>query len=322
MPKIVHPSPRPLHALRQGALVLVLASLLGGCAWLDTKQHEIALRPTPGKPAGFDETRAGWQARDERYTRPVRAPDGSTQQVALWWMPHADPAAPALLYLHGTFRSLYGNLSKIQALREAGFSVLAVDYRGWGDSTPIVPTEATIAEDAALAWGELRQRQPQAGRRVIFGHSMGSAVAVRLASTLRAGGDFGALILESAFTRMPDVAAEAGTFGRLAAALTTLQFDSASRIGRIDAPVLMLHGSADRTVPVQLGRRLRDAASPTRVRWVEIEGGSHSGLHLEAAAPYRQAMEELIRRLPPAPTSPATAPAAAAAPSPARTTPP
>ena len=87
--------------------------------------------------------------------------------------------------------------------------------------------------------------RPQAGRRVIFGHSMGGAVAVALASQLRHGRDYGALILESSFTRMPDVAAQAGFWGRLAASITSLEFDALSRVGRIDAPLLMLHGSAD-----------------------------------------------------------------------------
>jgi pimeloyl-ACP methyl ester carboxylesterase len=91
-----------------------------------------------------------------------------------------------LLYLHGTFRNLFGNLSKINALRDAGFAVLAVDYRGWGESAPIMPSEASIHADAGRAWAELLKRQPDARHRVIFGHSMGGAVAVRLASTLRA----------------------------------------------------------------------------------------------------------------------------------------
>jgi hypothetical protein len=127
---------------------------------------------------------------------------------------------------------------------------------------------------------------------------MGGAVAVRLASTLHAGTDYGALVLESTFTRLPDVAAAAGFWGGVVASLTTLDFDSISRIGRIDAPILMLHGSADRTVPVELGRRLRDAARPG-VRWVEVPGGSHSQLQREAPEVYRQALQDLIGALPP-----------------------
>lgn len=304
MPRIVL-APR----LRLPVLFLCAALGLGGCAWLDVQQRQLALRPSPGRPAGFEPGTAAEQARfrpgDERWTVQVPAmPAGEvsataprTEALALWWLPHPDPAAPTLLYLHGTFRSLYRNLPKIDALRELGFAVLAVDYRGWGDSAAIVPSEASITADAAVAWAELQRRQPLPQRRVIFGHSMGGAVAVTLASGLRGGRDYAALVLESTFTRLPDVAAAAGFWGRVAGSLTTLEFDSLSRIARIDAPLLMLHGSADTTVPVELGRRLRDAAPPG-VRWVEVPGGTHSRLHSEAPDAYRRAFTELLQSLP------------------------
>lgn len=285
---------------------MLCVALLSGCAWLDLQQRQAALRPTPGRPAGFEPGSAAEQARfrvgDQRWTVQVPAaePAGDTPKtdtLALWWLPHANADAPTLLYLHGTFRNLYQNLSKIEALREAGFAVLAVDYRGWGDSTALVPSEATINADAAVAWAELQRRQPLPQRRVIFGHSMGGAVAVTLASQLHGGRDYAALVLESTFTRLPEVAAAAGFWGRVAGSLTTLQFDSLSRIARIDAPLLMLHGTADRTVPITLGQRLRDAAPPG-VRWVEFAGGSHSRLHTEAPERYRQAFEELMSTLP------------------------
>jgi len=276
--------------------MLCVVACLGGCAWLSAKQSELALRPTPGRPAAFAVDTAGLRPGDLRFTLPVAQGSGTPQQLALWWLPHADPQAPTLLYLHGTFRNLYQNLPKIEALREAGFAIVAVDYRGWGDSTAIVPTEATINADVQLAWAELQRRQPLPGRRVIFGHSMGGSLAVTLASGLRGGVDYGALVLESTFTRMPDVAAEAGFWGRVAAGLTTLQFNSLAKIGRVDAPILMLHGDADRTVPIALGRRLRDAARPG-VRWVEVPGGTHSQLHAQAPELYRRAFDDLLKPL-------------------------
>lgn len=268
---------------------------LGGCAWLDERQRALALRPTPTQAGQAEAARASFRPGDVRYA--LASPDDPTQQVALWWLPQADPRAPALLYLHGTFRNLYRNLPKIEALRRAGFSVLAVEYRGWGDSTPIVPSETTIDADAALGWAEMRRWQPDPGRRVVFGHSLGGAVAVSLASRLRHGEDYAALVLESTFTRLPDVAAEAGFWGRIAAGSTTLRFDSVSRIGRVDAPILMLHGDADDTVPVQLGRRLRDAAPPG-TRWVEFPGGSHSRLHSQFPEAYQAAIREFMSSLP------------------------
>lgn len=282
-------------------LALALVVLLPGCAWLDMKQRELALRPTPGRPAAFASGSSAeaeaFRPGDRRFSVAVQGEDGATDTLAMWWLPQARADAPALLYLHGTFRSLYGNLPKIKALREAGFAILAVDYRGWGESAAIVPSEASITADAARAWAEFQRLQPLPARRVIFGHSMGGAVAVRLASTLHGGSDYAALVLESTFSRMPDVAAQAGFWGRVAASLTTLEFDSLSRIGRIDAPILMLHGDADRTVPIALGRRLRDAAPPG-TRWIEFPGGSHSRLQDNAPDKYRQAFRDLISTLP------------------------
>jgi len=291
--------PWPRLVCGSAPAVLAAALLLPGCALLDEKQRELALRPTPGLPAAFapgsDAERANFHAGDRRYTVPV-GPGGS-QQLALWWLPQADPNAPTLLYLHGTFRNLYGNLPKINALRAAGFSVLAVDYRGWGESTPLVPSEASIAADALRAFDELQHLQPNPARRVIYGHSMGGAAAVALAATKHGGRDYGALVLESTFTRLPDVAAAAGVFGQIGAALTTLQFDSLSRIARIDAPIWMLHGALDATVPIALGRRLRDAA-PAGVTWVEVPNGTHSRLFSEAPELYRSTFQHLIASLP------------------------
>jgi pimeloyl-ACP methyl ester carboxylesterase len=275
--------------LRAAGLLLLLS--LAGCAWLVDKQHALALRPTPGQPAGFVGLRPG----DERRLVPVDGNDG-TQQLSLWWLPNADPAAPTLLYLHGSFRNLYQNLPKMEALRAAGFSIVAVDYRGWGDSTPIVPSEATIVADAWRAWDDLAMRQPDPRKRVIYGHSLGGTVAVMVASELRCGSDYGALALESTFTRLPDVAAAAGFWGRVGALLTTMEFDARSRIGAVDAPVWMLHGGRDRTVPVELGSQLRDAAPPG-VHWVEFPDGTHSRLHSQFPEQYRQAFHDLIGQL-------------------------
>ena len=267
---------------------------LGSCAWWSAKERELALRPSPGRPAAYADDAVGLRAGDQRFLQAVSGEGGGSQQLALWWLPHPDPAAPTLLYLHGTLRSLYGNLPKIEALRDAGFAILAVDYRGWGDSSFIIPSEASINADVRTAWAELIKRQPEAGKRVIFGHSMGGAVAVTLASSLHHGSDYGGLVLESTFTRLPDVAAEAGVLGKIGAAITRLEFDSLAKIGRVDAPILMLHGSTDMTVPAVLGRRLRDAAPQARTCWLEIEGGSHSRLHSQFPAQYQLALQSLL----------------------------
>ncbi len=266
---------------------------LNGCVWLDLKERQLVLRPTPGKPANFDGLRAG----DVAYAVPAASSgSGPADQIQMWWLPHANPNAPTLLYLHGTFRNLYQNIQKINALREAGFAVLAVDYRGWGDSTPIVPSEASIYADANSAWTELVKRQANPNRRVIYGHSMGGGVAVELAHTKRVDSDYGALILESTFTRWPDVGAANGVLGTVLSWFSSQRFASIDKIASVDAPILILHGTADNTVPVSLGRRLF-AAAPKGAQMIEIEGGSHSNIQREAPAVYQQAMRTLISKL-------------------------
>jgi uncharacterized protein len=293
---VVTSLPRPVTkclALLRNALICGVAATLLGCSWLDTKQRELVFRPTPGRPADF----AGLRANDVAFDVDVPgATAGSTDKLHLWWLPNADANAPTLLYLHGTFRNLYQNARKVEALRSAGFSIVAVEYRGWGDSSPILPSEATIYADANVAWAELVRRQSDPRKRVIFGHSMGSGVAVELASRRHVGADYGGLILESAFTRLPDVAKTTGVFGTIVSWFATQQFDSIEKIGRVDAPILMMHGSDDKTVPIALGRRLFDAA-PVGTQWVEFAGGSHSGLDRESPERYREAVRSLIERL-------------------------
>jgi len=286
--------------------ILLLLSLLAssGCAWLDARQRQLIYRPTPGIPADLTDLRAG----DEHYfvslpanARQASDPDhqpltadagtvNNTQRIELWWLPQPDKNAPTLLYLHGTFRTVPQNRDKIEALREAGFAVLALEYRGWGLSSAMTPSEQTLLQDADAAWVELQRREPRASQRVIYGHSMGSGVAVDLASRLKAPQDYGALILESAFTSFADVASEAGLFASLLLHLNNERFASIDKITRVHAPLLMIHGTADTTIPIRLGRQLFAAANPPK-RWLSINGGAHSDLQQVGHARYQATLQ-------------------------------
>jgi pimeloyl-ACP methyl ester carboxylesterase len=269
--------------------LLLLLPGISSCAWLDAKQREIIYRPTQGIAADF----TGLHAGDERYFVNVLKADD--QRVEMWWLPNADKSAPTLLYFHGTFRTLSQNMRKIEALREAGFTVLAVEYRGWGLSTPITPSEQTILQDADAAWSELQRREPRFEQRVIYGHSMGSGVAVDLASRLPFKSDIGALILESAFTSFTDVASEAGFFTQFLSHLNSERFASIEKIARVRAPLLMIHGSADTTIPLRLGEELFAAANQPK-QWLTIEGGAHSDLDQIGHTRYQGALHSFMKQ--------------------------
>ena len=109
---------------------------------------------------------------------------GIAQRIHAWWWPAKNPNAPAVLYLHGARWSLTGQVFRLEQLRAFGFSVLAIDYRGFGKSDGDQPSEKTVYEDAHAAWDWLVAQQPDPARRYIYGHSLGGAVAVDLAASL------------------------------------------------------------------------------------------------------------------------------------------
>jgi uncharacterized protein len=281
---------RPLAALFTAVWI---TQALTGCAWLDTKQRSIIYRPSLGVATDF----AGLRAGDERFfvdqpqSAPSDTPTGAAtaQRVEMWWLPHSDKNAPTLLYYHGTFRNLSQNLHKIEALRQAGFTVLAVEYRGWGMSSPIIPSEQSIMRDADLAFAELQRREPRASHRVLYGHSMGSGVAVDVASRRKARAEYGALILESALTSFRDVAYEAGFLARVLAFFNNEHFASIDKIARVTAPLLMIHGSLDTTVPIRVGERLFSAANAPK-EWLAVAAGAHSNIHLAGRTAYQDAL--------------------------------
>ena len=266
--------------------------MLGGCAWIDTKQRELIYRPTPGSAADWPAVSDA----DELYWLPVAAAPGG-QRLRAIWVPHKDPAAPAVLYLHGTRRNAFENRPKISAIHAAGFAVLAIDYRGFGDSTALLPSEETVVQDAEVAWRELVRRVPVPQQRVIYGHSMGGAVAIELASRQHATPpSHGALVLESTFTSMPAIAVDRYPWAALLDGLATQRFDSLARIGRIETPTWLLAGTADRAVSFTHSRRLYDAAARACELFL-FDGGSHSGLHRQFAAAYRRVWADIAARM-------------------------
>ena len=164
------------------------------------------------------------------------------------------PADRALLFLHGNAGNASHRLPNAGELAALGADVLLLDYRGYGLSEGR-PSEAGVYADARAALAHLVEERGVPGRRVVlFGRSLGGAVAVDLARDRELAG----VILESTFSSGADVARAAFTLPF--AALVRDRWNSAAKIGRVRAPLLFFHGEEDDIIPIGLGRALYDAA--------------------------------------------------------------
>lgn len=270
-------------------LALVLAGVMAlGCATLDEKQREWIFQPSdrawPGTAHLAEGMQDVWIAFDSRADRAAVRLHGL-------WLPAAAPRpdTPVLLYLHGARWNVVGSAARMRRLQSLGFSVLAIDYRGFGKSTAGLPSEASAYEDARAAWDWLAANHP-GSPRFIFGHSLGGAIAIELATQVD---DEQGTIVEGTFTSIPDVTASFRWGWLPVGPLITQRFESVAKVARIGSPLLVVHGTHDNLIPADLGRRLFEAAAGHK-RWVLVEGGSHHSTMAMGLAQYRQALDELF----------------------------
>jgi alpha-beta hydrolase superfamily lysophospholipase len=277
-----------------GAGAVALLAVVG-CAALQTRERELTFRVVPGTASWY----SGLPAEVQEMDLPVAAHDGSTQRIHAWWWP-AGEDAPALLYLHGSRWNLTGQLFRIEQLHAFGFSVLAIDYRGFGQSDGDLPSEQTVYEDAGVAWRKLEQLEPDPSRRFIYGHSLGSAVAIDLAARLsdetrKTGTPPPArgLVIESSFTSLADIARELTWSWVPVQLFLTQSFDSVHKIAKVHMPVLIAHGAADRYVPSRFSEQLYQAAQEPK-KLLLVEGGTHNNSMRVGNGEYRAALDDFF----------------------------
>jgi alpha-beta hydrolase superfamily lysophospholipase len=282
---------------RLAGLALLAASALGlqvGCATLDERQRGWIFQPGDRTWGGGLAAAQGMEDVWIDFDSRLDESRGAVVRLHALWLPQADPAAPVLLYLHGARYDVRGSAPRMRRMHELGFAVLGVDYRGFGRSSAALPSEAMAAEDAQAAWTWLAQRHPQA-RRFIFGHSLGGAIAVHLASEVA---DEAGLIVEGSFTSIPDVVSTFRWGWLPVAPLITQRFDAVSRVAEVGSPLLVVHGSQDSLIPYRLGQGLYERARGPK-RFILVEGGSHHSTNAVGQAQYRQALAELFDLRPP-----------------------
>jgi alpha-beta hydrolase superfamily lysophospholipase len=265
-------------------LVVLALSALAGCMNLDTQQRKWIFQASVldvGDDAhidGFDDV---WIDRSAALT--------SKATMHALWLAGPTPSSPLLLYLHGSRRNVEGSVYRIQQMQSLGFAVLAIDYRGFGRSSDTLPSEKSVDEDARAAWDWLAAKYP--GRdRYVFGHSLGGAVAVDLASEVD---DAKGLIVEGTFTSIADVFHSMKWGWLPLTPFITTRFDSVDKIGKVKVPVLVVHGADDSLIPPALGRELYEHAK-TPKRFVLVEGGTHYSTNRMGHEQYRKALAALF----------------------------
>ena len=246
-------------------VILSIVAYLGLIGFIASQETRLVFEP--GRPLGALRPAAPFEQ--------VELPGNESRQFA-WAMRHAhEPDAPWVLYLHGNAANVASrmNILRYESLRALGLSVLAPEYRGYGGLEG-TPTEASLTRDALTGYTYLRETlNVPAERIVIFGWSLGSGVAVNVASRMPAS----AVILEGSHSSLVDVGSRQYPWVPVRLLMRN-PFDSVLKVPSITSPMLFLHSPEDTVIPIELGRRLFDAVRSPR-EFVEVRGG-----HIRAAA--------------------------------------
>jgi len=235
--------------------VVAYAALVGG---LYLFQRQLLYFPDRARPELFGLEQLG--VREAM----LQTEDGLS--LLSWYLP-AQPGRPVIAYFHGNGGHVGYRAERLLRFAREGFGVLMVEYRGYGGN-PGTPSETGFYTDGRAALAFLDREGVTPNRLMLYGESLGSGVAVALAAERQVA----AVILEAPPTSVAEVAQCHFPFVP-AARMVTDRYDSLSRIGKVKAPILVLHGERDRVVPIRYGRALLDAAPEPKEGWFAPDAG-------------------------------------------------
>jgi fermentation-respiration switch protein FrsA (DUF1100 family) len=245
------------------ALFLILGyAALVGVVWF--AQDSLLYFPNMGREHAATPAAHGLAYEDLS----LRTEDG--EMLHAWWLPVTKARGTVLLF-HGNAGNISHRIEYARMFRELGYSTLLVDYRGYGKSTGR-PSEEGTYRDATAAWQWLTVTRGVPEREiVVFGESLGGAVACWLAQRQPVR----ALVLASTFTSVPDMAAQ--VYGFLPVRLISrFKYDTRECLPHVKAPVLVIHSPRDDIIPYAHGRKLYEAAREPK-EFLEIAGGHNDG---------------------------------------------
>ncbi len=256
------------------------------CILLFILQTRFIFQPT----AIIQKTPDAFNIAYEEVWLPITNNSGKIEKLHGWWIPGNSPlklgagtgASPlqrgefkkVLLYLHGRGLNIGANINQSYRFRQLGFSVLLIDYRGYGRSQGSFPNESQVYEDAETAYNYLvKQRKLSPSQILLYGHSMGGAVAIELAIKHP---ETAGLIVQSSFTSMADMVEPYGLMRIFPVRLLlTQRFNSIAKVESLRMPVLFVHGTADPFIPAAMSKKLY-AISPEPKGLLLVPNAKHN----------------------------------------------
>lgn len=231
---------------------------------------------------------------------PVFQKKGKLEQIHGWWIPvnsYRSDFQGVVLYFHGNAGNIGANVEQAYEFHKLGFDVLLIDYRGYGLSTGNFPSEVQIYEDIEIVWNYLvNQRQINPENILVYGHSLGGAIAIELATRHP---KMVGLIIKSSFTSMQNIINYKGGIYKFfpIRLLLNQKFDSISKLRKLDIPILLIHGTEDVLVPTYMSKELFAVTSVKIKDLYIVPGASHNNITAIAGDKYLYKINEFVNKL-------------------------
>lgn len=279
-----------LLKLLTGVGVLIGVFYLLACIFLLLRQNRLMFAPS----AVIETTPAALNLPYEDVWIPVQV-GRKSERMHAWWLPANGPQRGVILHLHGNGLNISANLGQALRFHELGFAVLMIDYRGYGRSEGSFPTETSFYQDADVAWRYLIQtRRIDPAQIVIYGHSLGGAIAIHLAMQQPAAAG---LIVQSSFTSMRAMVDLMGPYRIFPIdLLLTQHFRSIEKVNSLKLPVLYIHGTADTLIPYTMSEALYDKTPHPKQLYL-VQGGGHNDTADVGGQAYLQTVADFLERV-------------------------